>query len=410
MIKKKKSNLPILIIIIILVLLLMVISAALKILQNAEQNVNDNTDNWQNNESVDINSTGTTSLNETLNNKLRTVEEVVQSYGSKYMHREKSGYVQIYISSKYDLFDENGVSKKQYFYDMIDEIVEIEKDSFYLRDESKQIEIYVKYNHTDGSYKIIINGDENYYDNIDGDIYTKIASVSSAKNSDFAIANEFIVKIIRDYTYYAGTELDSTDRIDLGNGYYSYQDGTILARLQKGKALNILFKENYQEQIGVGVYVTTPLEEVYEKYSNLAFGSVEDGYLTYKTNNAYIYLYEDEVSIYGQQYKENPYIDQYILDYCTTGDLEKLYNDFITGFTNYFEKEDYNPETQSLKLTFPTRGIEIDIKENDSKGIKIYNNYYITDTVKQLILDEKITLIDKDFIHITEQARRKSMR
>lgn len=404
MIKKKKSILSILII--ILVLLLIVILSILKILETS----NDSIDNVPNNENILINANRIISANEIVNNtELKTVEEIVEEYGSKYIHRKEDGYVEIYISSKYDLFDEDGVSKKQYFYDMIDEIIKIEQDSFYLRDESKEIDIYIKYDHIDGSYKIIINGDENYYDNIDGDIYTKVSSVNVTKNSDFALNNEFLVKIVRNYTYYSGTELSSSDRIDLENGYYSYADGSIIARLQQGKALNILFKENYQEPIGMGVYVNTPLEEIVEKYSNLGFGSVEDGYVGYKTNNAYIFFYEDEVSVYGQQYKENPYIDQYILDYCTTGDLDKLYNDFINGFTNYFEKE-YNPETQSLRLTFPTRGIEIDIKENDSKGIKIYNNYCITDKIKQLILDKKITLIDKDFIHITEQARRNSMR
>lgn len=404
--KNKKNNLPILIIIIILFILLILITVTLKVLLDSEKKVNDYTNNFQN---VNIDYNEKINLNENSNHRLKTVKEVIEFYGSQYLHRLKDGYVEIYINSKYDLFDENGKSKEQYFYNMINEIIKIEKDSFYLKDEFKDISIYVKYNYANGTYETIINGNENYYDDVNADIYAKVASVTSPVDSDFAIYNNFLIQILSNYTYYSGTELSSLDRIDLGNNYYSYENGKIVALLKNGKALNILLKKDYQEQIGKNVYVGTPLKEVYEKYSNLAFGSLKERYLAYKISNAYVFLYEDEISIYGHEYKENKYIDQYIVDYCETGDLKKLYNDFMSGFSNYFENE-YNPENESLKLTFPTRGIEIDIKDNDSKGIKIYNNYYISDKIKELILNEKITLINENFIYITEQARRESMR
>ena len=53
----------------------------------------------------------------------------------------------------------------------------------------------------------------------------------------------------------------------------------------------------------------------------------------------------------------------------------------------------------------------MDIVSNDSKGITIYNNYYLTDTVKNLIKSNKITLeSDKDLLFMTEQKRRESMK
>ena len=84
--------------------------------------------------------------------------------------------------------------------------------------------------------------------------------------------------------------------------------------------------------------------------------------------------------------------------------------DFTTRWSSYFEFE-YDAENQNLKLTFPTRGIAMDIIGNNSKGITIYNNYYLTDTVKELIKNNKITLeSDKDLLLITEQKRRESMK
>ena len=50
-------------------------------------------------------------------------------------------------------------------------------------------------------------------------------------------------------------------------------------------------------------------------------------------------------------------------------------------------------------------------KNNDSKGITIYNNYYLTDTVKELIKNNKISINpDEDLLFITEQNRRESMK
>lgn len=394
---RKKANFIILIGIGLLFILLILMVAMLSIVSNSED--------------IDSNRNIIVEIDSAKNgDKKKTVKEVVESYGSVYLRREKKVFVEIYAVFKYDLFDENGKSKKQYFYDMIEEIVDIEKDSFFLRDNEKNIEIYVGYDKEKETYKITINKEEDYYDKTEGEIYINLNKAKIASKSDFALTNQLLIKITGNNMYYAKTELVSEDRVDLGNGYYAYNDGAMIARVQKGRVLNILFNENYKKQIALSTYVNTPLEEVDAKYSNLAFGSVRDGYLGYIIDNSYIFLYEDEVSVYGYQYKANNYFDTYLKDYCATGNLEKLYNNFTTDWTNYFEKE-YNPETQSLKITFPTRGIEIDIEGNDSRGIKIYNNYYLTDTVKELIKSHKITLVaDKDLIHITEQARRESSR
>ena len=53
----------------------------------------------------------------------------------------------------------------------------------------------------------------------------------------------------------------------------------------------------------------------------------------------------------------------------------------------------------------------MDIKGNNSRGITIYSNYYLTDTVKELIKQNKITLKpNEDLILITEKNRRESMK
>ena len=210
--------------------------------------------------------------------------------------------------------------------------------------------------------------------------------------------------------YQANSIIVTGEKEELPNGYYSYPKEHIKAKLAGGKVLNLIFDEQYEKEITSNVYVTSKLKEIEERYSNPGFGSSKEDYLGYRTSNAYVFYYEDEVSIYPYQYKANEYFDQYLLDYCKSGNLEKLVSDFTTEWSNYFEFE-YNAENQDLKLVFPSRGISIDIQGNDSRGITIYNNYYLTDTVKELIKNNQITVEpDKDLILITEQNRRESMK
>ena len=390
-------NFIILIIIGLLFLLLLIMATMLQILGDAE-----NTNN-------SVNITVSTNTAKPSKNK-KNAQDVIEAYGSKYIKLEKNIFIKNYVNFKYDLFDENGKSRKQYFYDMIEEIVEIEKESFYLIDNEKNIEIFVVYDKNKQTYSVRINNEEDYYEKTNGEIYADLQKSEVAKISDFSLSNNLLLRLTGNNMYYDGTELSSQDRVELENGYFSYNDGAMLARLKSGRVLNILFNEKYEQLIALDTYVNTSLEKVKEKYSNLAFGSISDGYLGYRTDDAYIFLYEDEVSVYGHQYSANTYFDTYLKDYCETGNLEKLYKDFTTDWTNYFENE-YNPENQSLKISFPTRGIEIDIQNNDSTGIKIYNNYFLTETVEELIKANKITLIaDKDLVHITEQARRENSR
>ena len=210
---------------------------------------------------------------------------------------------------------------------------------------------------------------------------------------------------------FANTIIVTSEREELYNGYYRYPAEHIIAKISNSKVLNLIFDEDYEEPIATSsIYANTKLEDIEKKFKNTSYGSSREGYLCYRTSSEYVFLYGDEVSIYPYKYQENEYFDEYLSDYCATGDLDKLVLDFTTRWSSYFEFE-YDAENQNLKLTFPTRGIAMDIIGNNSKGITIYNNYYLTDTVKELIKNNKITLeSDKDLLLITEQKRRESMK
>lgn len=391
----KHANLIILVIVALLFLLLIIITTILEILENKSNVIISN----------EVNKVSTSIITK----RGKSVQEILESYGAEFIRRDNEIFIKTYVKFKYDLFDSDGKSRKQYFYDMIEEIADVEKNTFYLIDNEKNIEIYVQYNEQNGTYKIIINDIADYYDETNGEIYANLNKTKIVDKADFRITNSTINTVTYNNMYYTGTNTIFTEfdsREELGNGYYAYKNGTMITKLQSGRIINLVLTRDFDEKIGKNIYVTTPLEEIYEQYSKVSFGSVDEGYLGYRTDKEYTFFYEDEVSIYASQYTERKEFDEYLLEYCNTGNLEKLYSDFTQNWRNFYENE-YDSELQKLKLTYPSRGIKIDIEGNDSRGIKIYNNYYLTDTVKELIEDYKITLVaDKDLVHEIEQERR----
>lgn len=394
MAKRKNVNGIILVIVGVLFVLLMIVLALLYILDTGQKET----------ENITVSTPEKTP-------EIKTVKQVIEESGSKYIGEKNVAIPNIYVNFKYDLFDENGNSNKTFFYNLVEEVGEIEEKAFYIIDQEKSIKILAVYDEETGKYTIKINDQEDYFEKTDGKIYKNLASVDEVEYSKFILTNNLIRSIGNNSSYYANTILADKSRVDLGNGYYSYSDETILARLQSGKALNIIFKEGYDEEITTGIKATTSLKDILEKYPEATFGSLKEGYLGYITEYAYLFFYGDELSVYPYQKKENTYFDEYIVEYSNSGNLEKLASDFTTGWTSYFEKEDYNADLESFKISFPMRGILIDIKNNDSSGITIYNNYYMTSNIKGLIKSKKITLNAKDdLVDLTEQNRRESMK
>ncbi len=394
--KKKRANFIIILIVVLLLVLLIVLQMLVSALKKKELEENSN---------ISV-STGTDNNNK----RPTTVKEIIENAGSTYLYMNQSVMIRIYADFKYDLYDENGNSKEKYFMDIVDQIVELQQNSFYLIDEEKKFEIFVNYDKIKEKYTVKINDIEDFYDESDGDLYLKISKTKIAPQKAFGVSNDLYGTLFLRGMRFANTIIVTGEREELPNGYYKYPTEHIKAKLGGNKVLNLIFDEDYEGEIAPAVHVKTKLEDVEKVYKDASFGSSKEGYLGYRSPENYIFLYEDEVSIYPYKYEANEYFDKYLSDYCETGNLDKLVSDFTTQWSSYFEFE-YDAEKQDLKLIFPTRGIGIDIVSNDSKGITIYNNYYLTDTVKNLIKANKITLEpDKDLLFMTEQKRRESMK
>lgn len=397
--RKKKANFIIILMILLLLVLIVILEMYINALSNEEKQSNAN-----NNISV---STGTN----TTKKAAKSVKEIIENSGSIYIDLKRSVYIEIYANFAKNLYEDDGKSNEKFFDDIIEQIVDLEKNSFYLIDESKNLKIFVRYDKEKEKFEVTINDVEDFYEETNGEIYVDIENTKIVSDTPMNVSNDFYNSLQARNMAFANTVLvTAEDRELLPNGYYYYPTDHLKAFMRTNKVLNLVFDKGYEEEIAVNTYVKTDLKEIEERFKKAPFGSIKDGYLGYRTTQEYVFFYEDEVSVYPYKYKANEYFDQYLLDYCNTGDLDKLVSDFTTRWYSYFEF-DYDAENQNLKLTFPTRGIGIDIKGNDSKGITIYNNYYLTDTVKDLIKNNKITLeSNKDLLLITEQERRESMK
>ena len=397
---KKSKRLIIIIFFIMLVIILFVLLYILDFYKN--QNMFDTPEST----SIDV------KTNKSLENKNeeKTIKEIIENSGSVYISEKKGVITDVCVEFKYDLFDENGKNRKSFFYNIIYQIEAMKIQTFRIKDEKKNIEIYDVYDSKTEKYTVYINGVENYFDKVDGELYSKVSNFKKIESSNMVIDNSLIKKIASNSSRYQNTELITDEKEELENGYYSFQNGTILAKLQKGKVLNIIFKHGYKEKFTLEeIYVGTSLSEIIKKYSKNSFGSVREGYLGYITEYGYIFFYENEVSVYPFIKKDNEYFDEYIINYCTSGSLENLVSDFTIGWTTYFENES-DLENKNFRISFPFRGIKIDIKNNDSKGIILYNNYNLSQDIKDLIIAGRITLKENEnLVDITEKARRESM-
>lgn len=206
-------------------------------------------------------------------------------------------------------------------------------------------------------------------------------------------------------TYLISSALD--EGTELENGYTSYNDGTIELRTTLvGTIRNIIFTNKYDGNIVRNVNLKTSLKEILELYPEKSFGSLEDDYLGYLTNDFYYFFYDDEVSVYGYTYSKQEKFEKFLENYLEDKDLDKFVTSIRASF-RYYDYLDYDPEIQKAHIMFSNRGIEIDIEDNNPKGIILYSNYYFTEKTKQYVKDGLITLREKqDSVEKIEKERR----
>ena len=131
----------------------------------------------------------------------------------------------------------------------------------------------------------------------------------------------------------------------------------------------------------------------------------ENNMIGYKTSNAYMFFYNDQVVLYPNEYFNNNKIENLIQDYIDGkySDTSRFAYEIIHYYMDFTSKID---EQQTLNLSSPVRGIDIHITKDGKISADIYNNYNITETTKKYIREEIMkTNFDKDFVFESELNR-----
>lgn len=351
-------------------------------------------------ENVDV-STNT----ENVEKKELTKKDIIEKYDSKYIS-EGVDYIQVVLAK--NLFNENGSSNQSYIENLMTDLMPFytPKD-YYIVDDEKEIEVYARYNEELEGYEFVINKIEDFYSKVDGEDYVKIDNTHIVYGNLFATDNYLLDKLQMYDFYFSKISENLDEGIELQNGYTSYKNGEILIKnAPTGAVKNMILTEDYSEKITTKIHSDMSLKEVVEAEPVYGFGSLEDGYIGYRHRAYYLFFYEDEISIYTYSYEKNKDFENILKMYLESKDLEMFVKRLSKKFMAYDYLE-YDKDTQSAKIRYSTRGVDINIKNNDPKGITFYSNYYFTDYTKSLVKSGVVSFEpDKDFVEIVEIERR----
>lgn len=332
-----------------------------------------------------------------------SIKEVLEKYNSKVISDSEE---KIYVEFEKDLYDEKGKSNEDYFNKIIKESEKFVKNTVKIIDEEKKIVIELKLNDKE-EYSSTINTKQEFFEETDGEDYTAIEKTEIVKATNMPITSpELQAIVISNMKTNKATSLGKKTS-DEGD-YEVYQDGDIKLKryeFSSGRVKNMIFSKEYGSTIMSGVSKDYTLEEILDRYKEPAFGSIRDGYLGYRTPDVYVYFYKDEVSVYGYTYKFQVDFEEKLETYLQDKDLKTFARGLAITMDNYYEYK-FNEEEQSLYISYPGRGIEIDIKNNDPKGITLYNNYYLTERTKSFLKQGIISINpDEDYIDKIEKER-----
>lgn len=390
----KDSKRILIIIMLLLLFILLCFLTAIAIILKKEESSNEITTNITNTNAIDE------------SNKEKTIEDVLKEYDSEYINQDSN---KIFAKLAKDLYDENGESNKEFFESLIEDLEPFfPETSFYIIDDEKGITIYVKKSDKDGSFELIINDIENFYKETDGRDYVAVENSKIVEPSNLLMSNYYLEKLEMHNMYFKYIEDKLTNGRETENGYKVYVDQQIKVKLSPNKSvLNLVFMEDYEDKILHDISLDMKLRDIANLYNDYVFGGIDKGYLGYRSGNYYYFFYENEASIYSYSYGKSETFENILNEYLSTNNLDDFVDKLKLAFKGYSELE-YDPDIQKLFVAYPTRGIKIDIRDNNPKGITLYSNYCFSDTTKKLVKDGKLKYSKEDYVNEYEQMRKEA--
>lgn len=337
----------------------------------------------------------------------KTLEDAVDKTESIYIKEDGENNI-IYMILAKDLYNEDGSSNEKFVKDTIKELEPFyDGEDFKIIDENHDITIEAKYDEETDTYDIIINDVKDFYEETDGKSYASVDDSKIVKGSSFYVTDYSLNKLESFDGYFSYIKDNFGEGTETEDGYISYQDGNVKIKTSEIDSVkNIIYDRSYETTYTKDIDNTTSLKKILEYEPNPDFGSLEEGYLGYRQYSFYLFFYDDEVSIHSYGYRKNNKFEWMLEEYLEDRDLDKFVKRIKEKWKVY-DKLEYDPDSQNLYVLFSNRGVEIDIKGNNPKGIKLYSNYYFTDETRKFVKNGQISFVpNTDLLDKTERERR----
>lgn len=315
---------------------------------------------------------------------------------------EKGFEYDLYVDFGHALY-EGEVSQENYYHQVIEEVAKcLSYKNFRLLDERKSEPIEIRVICTkDKIQKIWINGREDYfiYHNSQKDLekYVQIP------NTEIAIQAPELVQCLQNQWK---PEIDFGTRESIFQNYHVYFEEGLEVRKIDGKIYNIIFTKNYTESVVNGFTVGEKRDIIERELGVPTFKNEDESVIGYKSDEIYLFFEEDQISVYRNT-AETGFEDFFEL---ANQFLNQEYSvlEFMNELTDIWpDYETYQYDANRVFLSYPLKGIDVKINDDDLSGIVLYNNIGISgEEIKQYLKStEFIAKLQMDNVYEAELRR-----
>lgn len=334
---------------------------------------------------------------------MKTVEDVLNYYKCTYISEKNSTLedfnVDIELKFRYELY-EGEKSNETFFTNIIEDITKVlDYTNFRMIDEEKDIEIKVTCKDRK-IVQILINDIEDYFIYMDSLI--DISKYEEIPITDFQIESAEIQNLISN-GWSSNTSFGTKDSVF--EKYNEFFEEGIKTRNIDGKIYNIIFTNKYQKNVVNGLYPGMELDLIEARLGTPTFENTELNLIGYKGKEIYVFFGKDEISIY-RNLPVN--IDDFfeLVDVFLKDELDLL--DFMNELTYIWpDYSEYNYDKSHVFISYPLKGIDIQIGYDATDGIILYNNINEeTNTLKKYLENtEFISKMKLDNVFEAEKRR-----
>ena len=379
------------IIISVVVLLILIAVLIIQIKKNSirnstsgdNSNILNETQNEYGNEINSSNEGETIEAGHTIYPNLSTPKDVCDYLGCTYIDTKKStekNYSKdIYMNFEFDATSFLGmqiVSNKNYYEDVIINIADKMDSNFRIIDESRSmiinVNISIDSNTNQKSATYLINNNPKYFD----DEISKIALddiIKTRDNYSNLTTNNEMLKSLINNNWEAKISVQNIK--SQSDNYYFYNGYKV--RMIENKVYNIIFDEDYNNEIFTGIKTREQQTDIYNKIPNpFYYGSDSSSALGYKTKEFYVFFYNGKISIYrnGELDKDkNEQLNFLMTKLNQDGDYVSFINNITTIYTDYTE---FTKNNNQIDIKYPLEGFEIKFGYEEKNGITIYDNFH----------------------------------